>query len=300
MPISILHSVGRDGINRQDDVRAVQGLLNGIAIQLGLQPLPVNGTVSPAMITAILEAQRKIARLPRPDGRVDPHGNTLRALNAAAAAGGAAAAVTVGAAVAALAAGAAAGAVASVAAGTGGVTYKTDVPAAARLVSAYGIKVIEKAIDAAGMNAAVITSTLRLPAEQAAIMYRNAVQNLTGQYKLYGSTGDEVLDVYAANKAKPKAEVVELMKNKIEELANKGKRVSNHVTTVERYALLNIVDIGVGSTRTAAGATFNLAKLTEAFRKLEKDGYIKKFIDETAKTNQCWHLEIVPNAKPLP
>ena len=67
-----------------------------------------------------------------------------------------------------------------------------------------------------------------------------------------------------------------------------------------RYATLNIVDIGVNSTRTAAGASFDMAKLTKAFRKLETDGYIRRFIDETAKTNQCWHLEIVPNAKAFP
>ena len=179
------------------------------------------------------------------------------------------------------------------------VTYKADVPAAARIVSDYGIKVIEKALTAAGMSAGVITSTLRLPDEQAEIMYRNAKANLTGQYKLYGNSGDQVLTVYKLNKAKPKDEVVALMKAKIEDLADKGLRVSNHVTTVAKYASLNIIDVGVGSTTTAAGTTFNKDKLTAAFRKLEKDGFIKTFIDETAKTNKCWHLEIVPNAKTL-
>ena len=102
------------------------------------------------------------------------------------------------------------------------VTYKADVPAAARIVSDYGIKVIEKALTAAGMSAGVITSTLRLPDEQAEIMYRNAKANLTGQYKLYGNSGDQVLTVYKTNKARPKDEVVALMKAKIEELARQG------------------------------------------------------------------------------
>ena len=93
------------------------------------------------------------------------------------------------------------------------VTYKADVPAAARIVCDYGIKVIEKALTAAGMSAGVITSTLRLPDEQAEIMYRNAKANLTGQYKLYGNSGDQVLTVYKTNKASPKDEVVALMKN---------------------------------------------------------------------------------------
>jgi hypothetical protein len=38
----------------------------------------------------------------------------------------------------------------------------------------------------------------------------------------------------------PKGDVVALMQAKIEELAEKGLRVSNHVTTVAKYAGLNI------------------------------------------------------------
>jgi hypothetical protein len=160
--------------------------------------------------------------------------------------------------------------------------------------------VIEKALAAAGMNAAVITSTIRLPAEQAEIMYENAAKNLAEQYKLYGSTGDQVIDVYKQNKTKPKAEVTELMKKKIEELAAKDMRVSRHVSTLAKYTTLNIIDIGLNSTMVAAGGTFNKEKLTQAFTKLKTEGYINHFIDETKKTNACWHLEIVPNAKPLP
>jgi peptidoglycan hydrolase-like protein with peptidoglycan-binding domain len=283
--ISIFQSVGQGGLNRRDDVIAVQRHLNLVIGQLGLRPLAVDGAAGRNTIAAIIEFQRRIAKLSMADGRIDPNGRTLKALNSVGAAVGPAPAP---------------GGLAPGSPATVTVTYKTDVPAAARIVSNYGMKVIERAVSAAGMRAAVITSTLRLPAEQAEIMYRNAAQNLVGQYRLYGSTGDQVLDVYKQNKAKPKAEVVKLMETKIEELAAKGQRVSNHVTTVAKYAALNIVDIGVGSTTTAAGPTFNKAKLTEAFRKLETDGYIRRFIDETAKTNQCWHLEIVPDAKPLP
>lgn len=283
MPVSIRHSVGKGGVNHRGDVAAIQAQLNLFSKQLALQPIPVDGLAGPGTIAAIVEFQRKIEKLALQTGCIDPNGGTLKALNAGVSA-----------------AGAATPAPAPVPPAASPVTYKADVPASARIVSAYSIKVIEQALAAAGMNAAVITSTLRLPAEQAAIMYRNAVQNLTGQYKLYGATGDQILDVYKANKTKPQAVVVALMEKKIEELANKGQRVSNHVTTTTRYATLNIVDIGVNSTKAAAGSTFDLAKLTKAFRKLETDGYIKRFIDETAKTNQCWHLEIVPNAKAFP
>ena len=278
MSVSILHSVGKGGVNRRDDVAAIQAQINLFIQQLGIQRLTVDGFAGPRTVGAIVEFQRKIEKLVLQNGCVDTNGGTLNALNA-----------TPG-----------AGAPAPAAVPTSPVTYKADVPSSARIVSAYSIKVIEQALSAAGMSAAVITSTLRPPAEQAEIMYRNATKNLTGQYALYGATGDQILDVYKANKTKPKAVVVALMEKKIEELANKGQQVSNHVTTTARYANRNIIDIGVNSTKAAAGATFDLAKLTKAFRKLETDGYIKRFIDETAKTNQCWHLEIVPNAKAIP
>jgi len=32
---------------------------------------------------------------------------------------------------------------------------------------------------------------------------------------------------------------------------------------------------------------------------LAKEGYIDRFIDETNKSNQCWHIEIMPNKKIL-
>lgn len=34
-------------------------------------------------------------------------------------------------------------------------------------------------------------------------------------------------------------------------------------------------------------------------RSLEKDGYIDTLIDETGKSNSCWHLEIKPNKKSI-
>jgi len=280
---NILQSVGRNGINRRDDVIAIQKQLNVIIQQLALPPLTVDGSAGSKTIAAIEEFQRRIAKLSLPDGRVDPNGRTLEALNTAAGETEPDALRPV-----------------PVAPGGGtSVTYNSSVPADRRIVSSYAIKVIEKALEAAGMNAAVITSTIRLPAEQAEIMYENAAKNLTGQYDLYESTGDQVLDVYKQNKTKPKAEVVELMKNEIEELAAKEMRVSRHVSTVGQYATLNIIDIGFNSTKAAADKTFDEVELTRAFTKLKTDGYINQFIDETKKTNSCWHLEIVPNAKPL-
>lgn len=179
------------------------------------------------------------------------------------------------------------------------VVYSDSIDKSLRLVSDYAIKVVQKALTAAKMRAAVITSTMRLPLEQAQIMYGHAKKNLASQYDLYGWKGDAVLKIYEKNQTKPQAEVISLMAAKVEELLKAGNPVSNHESTPALYLARNVFDIGVNSTKAKAGKSFNLAGLTKAFRALETDGYIKKFIDETAKSNTCWHLEIVPDAKAL-
>lgn len=282
MTTGIMKSVGKGGINLPGDVATVRQLLAGFVKRNGKSPLAI-GPMDQPTIEAITQFQKTVMQLRMPDGRVDPGGRTIAALIKDAAKPGAAVAPPPP--------GAAAGIIA--------VTYGTGVPATAQLVSPYAIDVIKKALVAAGMKAGVITSTLRLPDEQAATMYKNAVKDLAAQLRLYGATGDEVLKVYRDNKTQPAATVIALMKKKIEDLLAQGRQVSRHVTTTAGYARLNVIDIGVNSTRAAAGPSFNLNGLTKAFSKLQTEGYIKTFIDETAKSNTCWHLEIVPNAKPL-
>jgi peptidoglycan hydrolase-like protein with peptidoglycan-binding domain len=269
MAIGIMQSVGKGGVNLPADVGVVRQLLAGFAKTAGNLP-PAAGPMDQRTIDAIIQFQTREMKLVRPDGRVDPGGKTIAALLKGAKPAGP---IT--------------------------VTYGAGVPAAARLVSSYAIEVIKKALDRAGMSAGVITSTLRLPDEQAATMYKNALKGLQAQFRLYGATGDEVLKVFEANKKEPEATVIALMTKTIEKQLASGKQVSRHVTTAAGYARLNVIDIGVNSTKAAAGQTFDLNKLTKAFGKLQSEGYIKTFIDETGKSNTCWHLEIVPNAKPL-
>lgn len=83
---TISASVGRGGVNRPQDVRTVQELLNK-HIPIPLRPVPVNGVAGGETITAIEEFQRRVVKLPAPDGRVDPGGRTLQALSAAPAGG---------------------------------------------------------------------------------------------------------------------------------------------------------------------------------------------------------------------
>jgi hypothetical protein len=73
-------SVGRGGINRPEDVRVVQDLLN----KSSCAPTPalgVDGKIGPKTIAAIEAFQKKVLLMSRPDGRVDPGGKTLAALS---------------------------------------------------------------------------------------------------------------------------------------------------------------------------------------------------------------------------
>lgn len=278
MAISLSGSVGRNGINQADDVLAVQQALNAFAARIGIQPLPTNGVMNSRTQEGIEAFQRRVLDQVSPDGRIDPRGRTVRALASAT------------------------GSETSAAEPQDMVSYHDDVPASRRLASDYAIRVIERALTTAGMKAAMITSTLRLPEEQAEIMYRMASEDLAAQFQLYGATGDEVLKVFKANKDKPKSEVVELMRQKIEELGAKGRRVSLHVVSFDQYARLNVIDLGVNSTKRVAGASFTpqtKAALTRAFTKMKSQGFLAEFIDETAKRNNCWHIEVKPDAKPL-
>lgn len=80
--VTIQRSVGQSGANNRRDVIAVQNLINqkiGMITPLAL--LDVDGRIGPKTIGAITEFQSRVVRMTRPDGRVDPRGRTLRALN---------------------------------------------------------------------------------------------------------------------------------------------------------------------------------------------------------------------------
>lgn len=86
---TITAPVGRRGslaqqveINRAGDVSSVQMLLNHHAQSSGLaHPLPVTGVCDEATLRGIETFQRQAVGLRHPDGRVDPGGRTLAALD---------------------------------------------------------------------------------------------------------------------------------------------------------------------------------------------------------------------------
>jgi len=79
---SIQASVGRGGVNIRADVRTVQNLINShIRLIPPTEPLDPDGKVGTNTINAIKAFQRLVVGMSQPDGRVDPGGQTLAALN---------------------------------------------------------------------------------------------------------------------------------------------------------------------------------------------------------------------------
>lgn len=76
---TILASVGRGGLNRSDDVRVIQELLNRHCCP-PQQPLIVDGRMTARTIAAIEAFQRRVVQMPRPDGLVLPGDRTFAAL----------------------------------------------------------------------------------------------------------------------------------------------------------------------------------------------------------------------------
>jgi peptidoglycan hydrolase-like protein with peptidoglycan-binding domain len=81
MAVRLLGSVGDGGMNRQADVVVVQTLLNAyLQAQGDPNRIPATGMVDNVTIGAISSFQRRAVGLSNPDGRVDPHGPTIRKL----------------------------------------------------------------------------------------------------------------------------------------------------------------------------------------------------------------------------
>lgn len=75
MSVGISASVGRNGVNRRQDVTVVQRLLK----QRGFDPGFADGICGTRTIAAIIACQQRF--LPRPDGLVEVNGATWRQLN---------------------------------------------------------------------------------------------------------------------------------------------------------------------------------------------------------------------------
>ncbi len=73
-------SVGRGGLNKKADVRLVQGLLNNYKIPGVSCPIEIDGKVGDETYTRIDVFQNKALHTLKPDGRVDPGGQSFTRL----------------------------------------------------------------------------------------------------------------------------------------------------------------------------------------------------------------------------
>ena len=77
---NISASVGKGGVNAKADVTTVQHLLNAHVAALGLTRLDEDGRIGDNTNNAIARYQQRVLGSANPDGRIDPGGNTWKAL----------------------------------------------------------------------------------------------------------------------------------------------------------------------------------------------------------------------------
>jgi len=78
--ISINKSVGKNGVNQKSDVNAIQLQLNA-QMPASRNQLMVNNICDSDTINTIIDFQKSVLGFRQPDGRIDPNGKTLFALN---------------------------------------------------------------------------------------------------------------------------------------------------------------------------------------------------------------------------
>ncbi|MFP4345874.1 MAG: SH3 domain-containing protein [Anaerolineales bacterium] len=161
------------------------------------------------------------------------------------------------------------------------VTITFGANANSGILSAYTLGVLKGILAEAGEKSALITSTIRTPADQARIMYNNIVTyGVAAQKRLYGAGGDAVIDVYAAQKSAGagETEIRKAMEEKI--VAIGSTSVSRHCSDP---AVLQVVDIAPSSIQngTAFAAALQAAKAA---------GKVSKFIPPP--TDPAYHIEI--------
>jgi hypothetical protein len=145
----------------------------------------------------------------------------------------------------------------------------------------------------AGFQNSTVTSFIRTPYDQARIMYENYLR--TGaqeQFNIYGPNGDRVIQSFIDNRNLPPQEIISRSATLVEEMAQNGQYVSNHLSTRQRDNGLLVFDIGLGSVENldklkaqaiAAGATRVLIEngaLHIEIPKSKAQKYINNFMQE--------------------
>lgn len=94
--------------------------------------------------------------------------------------------------------------------------------------------VLEEIMTSSNVDSCEVTSVQRSPDEQARVMLENLVgtcigQGLAAQLRLYKDPGQQVIQVWNVNQAKPRDQVIALMSDKIRQLG--PENVSKHCST---------------------------------------------------------------------
>ncbi|MEX2264963.1 MAG: hypothetical protein WD696_23615 [Bryobacteraceae bacterium] len=127
------------------------------------------------------------------------------------------------------------------------------------------------------------TSVSRTPADQARVMYENCVsKGVQFNKNMYAAAGDKVVDVYAGNKDKPRATVIQLMLAKILEIG--PAKVSKHISDTH-YTF----DVAPSSIPTAKHAAFLSA--------VKAHKAVSKVIPPP--TDPAFHIELPKNSPHL-
>jgi hypothetical protein len=174
-------------------VRVVQAALNRCIDQIPpLRVATVSGLCDAHTAYMIEVFQRRVLKLANPDGRVDPGGRTLTAL-------------------------------------LGTPKRPAEPTLSGSTLPEPAARVLREILRSAGVSRATVTSVSRTPADQARVMYNNCVSRGAAYNKeMYAAAGDKVVDVYVANKDKPRDAVIQLMLAKITEIG--PERVSKHIS----------------------------------------------------------------------
>lgn len=112
-------------------------------------------------------------------------------------------------------------------------------------VTSYSLKVLREIVQTAGLKQVLVSSTSRPPSEQARVMFDNLEKyGVAHQKKLYARAGQQVIDVYAEQKAEGASadRVKAAMERKIVSLG--PTKVSRHASDPQ---VLNVFDVAPSS-----------------------------------------------------
>jgi hypothetical protein len=161
-----------------------------------------------------------------------------------------------------------------------------------QLVSQQNLNLLKGFLREAGQARAVITSTLRLPADQARVMFDNLYHNTSPSY---AAAGQQVIAVYRSmtrGLARPeilrqRVAIQNAMEAKILEVG--PTRVSKHCNTEVGYAAYQVFDVGPGS----SGFTPSSRRLfVTAVGRAVATRVVARFLHPGNSNDPAFHFEI--------